>query len=688
MNNKTIVLGYVDVDWHFAMGKFSCSCTTIEDTDAFDRVICGILYRSRNMLKSELATIIGLNVVNEPDQGRYCDRSEYAIFENAIHSLVDYGLIIEDDNCLSLTEIGKESCESRTKQKIEIKDVELWVDEFAGLDFQQEMIKGLSYRPSEYANHPDWNILITSPLEVLQSQHKELVNINKRKSVTDINCNSLSYYVASLQCKICYNLENQEIYACSAVESQDINDMLLKNTLLHNRIIEDFFANQQVSVIYKPVHQIEMEKNILNSDTVETSYTDCISHKNDFFKQLNSDLDRDEASIPFFSLYEIDDEIRQTLKKVKSDIVCVDYVNGEIVQSPVENNSLIDNNICYCRFNKLRTSDFCVFGNTYYQSLPYVIEFKGSSYSIPLIYKYSGEKYHKSVLFAPFINHILDQIIIIGRSSIDRINNSLSSHSVNKVVKYFDIIYKIIDSEQLNTNINNKISTIDSLKQQILSIWYANLNDKLKNLEAEILAGQERVLSNAILNDIETNFNATPFNEDIFRLINDVKQRLNESKNVIELNIKKQTIYILDTSVFMDMPKILERFDLRHDRVIVPRAMEQELDGLSKDPLKKANADLAKQQIRRKKKDYPQFLSLKDDVDRSLLPNGFNPNLKDNDMLASAIELENNNNIEKVIIVANDNEFISNVQDCVDKEIISGRIEGINLNELLMRLGE
>ena len=92
--------------------------------------------------------------------------------------------------------------------------------------------------------------------------------------------------------------------------------------------------------------------------------------------------------------------------------------------------------------------------------------------------------------------------------------------------------------------------------------------------------------------------------------------------------------------------------------------------------------------ISRKRDDYPQFLSIKNDVDRSLLPTGFDPNLKDNDMLASAIELETNDNINKVVIVSNDREFISNIHSCVDSETISNSIEGINLEQLLLRLEE
>ena len=118
--------------------------------------------------------------------------------------------------------------------------------------------------------------------------------------------------------------------------------------------------------------------------------------------------------------------------------------------------------------------------------------------------------------------------------------------------------------------------------------------------------------------------------------------------------------------------------------------MEQELDGLAHDAdiTKKERAIMARLQLRRKKEDFPHFVSIHDNVNRDLLPTGFDHNIKDNDMLATAIELESRNNIDKIIIVTNDFEFISNIKDCLQSKSISERIEGIDLNELQTRLGD
>jgi len=92
--------------------------------------------------------------------------------------------------------------------------------------------------------------------------------------------------------------------------------------------------------------------------------------------------------------------------------------------------------------------------------------------------------------------------------------------------------------------------------------------------------------------------------------------------------------------------------------------------------------------LRRKREDYPQFVTIKNNVDRNLLPVGFDPAKKDNDMLATAIELEKDNNYGKIIVVTDDKVLLLNILECVKSNIISNRIEAIDLDELLVRLSE
>ena|GEM_PF-5886804 len=57
-------------------------------------------------------------------------------------------------------------------------------------------------------------------------------------------------------------------------------------------------------------------------------------------------------------------------------------------------------------------------------------------------------------------------------------------------------------------------------------------------------------------------------------------------------------------------------------------------------------------------------------------------------MLATAIELEKDNNYGKIIVVTDDKVLLLNILECVKSNIISNRIEAIDLDELLVRLSE
>ena len=685
MNNKTIILGTVNMDWHFARGRYSCTCAITEDTNAFDRVICGILYRNHGyMLKSKIATIMGFNVVDKPFENRYSDRSEKAIFDNAVATLVDYGLVIDDTstNELILTESGNHSFETRTKQRIEDKEVELWTDEFSGIRFHNSILNGMAVHSEDYSINPDWNALVSSPMEALNVQKSELVDYNAGKSVTSIRCISMDYYVANIECIVCYDIDNQHIFACSASSSIEI-DKILSRDELQTQLLEKFFENKVASIIYKQPYQEKVEDFIRDQEPEEISHFNIITCKENFLSKLNNHLQEENVPIVYFSIPKLTNTIKEFLKGLSCDIICVDFVDGDINDTEIGMG-----NVCYYHVDEPRTLDLCVYDKTFYSLLPYIIDYKGVSYSLQLIYKNEGEKYNYSVLYAPFINYILDRALTIGKNGLIDLQKSSSPKIVNNVLKLCIEISKI-NLLYCNSDVIDKAKELGETAQKMIVSWINSLHDRLSNLEAEIGAGQEQDLSLALLKQIEVDANASIQDEDVLAHISEVRELLNKSR-VTGPKIELQTVYILDTSIFMNMPNILDKFDLLHDKIVVPRSMEQEIDGKAHDldPEKKEKAIKARLYLRRKREDYPQFVTIKNNVDRNLLPVGFDPAKKDNDMLATAIELEKDNNYGKIIVVTDDKVLLLNILECVKSNIISNRIEAIDLDELLVRLSE
>lgn len=481
--------------------------------------------------------------------------------------------------------------------------------------------------------------------------------------------------------------KQKTLHATSASESHDTDRFLLNSELLQNQLLDKFFGGKRVSVIYKPTYQEEMEDFILNLESKDIKYFNLITCKEDFKSKFRVNLQDDNATILYFSIQKITDSLKEYLRGLPCSIICVDYVEGDFDGTSLEKPIVIEDNVCYLHVDQLRTSDLCVYDKTFYSVLPYIVEFKEINYSIPLIFEYEEDKYNYAVLYAPYASYILEQAISVAQSGLANIKKTPSPKIVNFVMKTCDYIDNINLAYE-DSDLSARAKTLGNLVQHILVEWNNSLHDRLRTLEEEIIAGQDKVISRDTLRQIRSDINASVSDEDVLEHLSEVEQRIGNTIKLSGPKIELQTIFILDTSIFMDMPRILDKFNLMHDKVVVPRSMEQELDGLKKDPEKKGNASMALLLLRRKQSDYPQFLSIKDNVDKGLLPIGFDPDKKDNDMLATAIELEKSDKVDKVIIVANDTEFINNINDCINSGIISERIKGINLDELLIRLSD
>jgi hypothetical protein len=105
------ILGIVSHSFPFAKAIYKAVCTEAIDFSMFDKVICGILQIDDVLSFEEIAEILGLNVVNRPEEGRYIDYGEKEILEFAINSLIEFNMIETGDIYHSrcrLTEIGKE----------------------------------------------------------------------------------------------------------------------------------------------------------------------------------------------------------------------------------------------------------------------------------------------------------------------------------------------------------------------------------------------------------------------------------------------------------------------------------------------------------------------------------------------------------------------------------------------------
>lgn len=686
---KKIILGTVDMDWHFTIGKYNCNCANLEDTNAFDRVICGILSKDGGFLeRKKLASIIGFNVVDDHHDNQYCDHSEKAIFDAAVTSLVEYGLVEAGDDFVTLTEKGREALKTRKKQHKETKEVQLCVDEFLGASFSDDIVKGVPRNPidNEAAQSLSyWNLLRDTPMEVLKKQKNELFDAAAGKDVKTMDCLDIKHFAANLKCYVCYDVGEQKLSVSSMSVNPRVNELLSNDNSMQSKLLDKFFSDKKASVLYKQAYQDAIEKTIINSDS-ETNECDNVITCKDSFKQLK---DIGNATILYFSIRKITDRVKDYLHDLCCDIVCVDYVEGDFDKIDLDSRLVIEDNVRFFKVDELRTSDLCVCGKSFYSALPYIVDYEGIQYSIPMVYGFSENKYNLAVLFEPYIDFILLKAVNFTQSVVDERIESLIPPVVNRTFKLCDAIERInFVFEESKQNAKFLFKKLNKLKQKVFDTWKNSIHERLYKLEAEIVEGQERVILQDMLKQIQSDIKDTETicDEDVFKHFSEVEQRL--SPAISGPRIKSQTNYILDTNIFMDNPEVLNKFDLANDKVIVPRSMEQELDRLAHDPDKADAANKALKLLRKKQRDYPQFLSIKDDVKREHLPNGFDHNKHDNDIIATAIELDKSDSVDKIVVVTNDKELYANIKDISDKKIISERVDVINLDELLIKLDE
>ncbi len=104
------IVAILPFQWQYSIAKYQADLTVAIPFTLFDKVICGILQLDEAASLEEIGLILGLNVVDKPEQSQYLDPAEKGILENALRSLEDFGMITTGDSSFSkcrLTSVGK-----------------------------------------------------------------------------------------------------------------------------------------------------------------------------------------------------------------------------------------------------------------------------------------------------------------------------------------------------------------------------------------------------------------------------------------------------------------------------------------------------------------------------------------------------------------------------------------------------
>jgi len=125
IKNNELVYASVSEDTGFrtwSLKKTTCNISFYEEyqIEDIDKIVCNILNSHNNNLEEErLVTILGFNVIDNFDvtPKRYADNAELDVFRVLIQTVIDWGLIIKEDDNYSLTELGQKALTEERKYK-------------------------------------------------------------------------------------------------------------------------------------------------------------------------------------------------------------------------------------------------------------------------------------------------------------------------------------------------------------------------------------------------------------------------------------------------------------------------------------------------------------------------------------------------------------------------------------------
>lgn len=125
VKNAELVYASVSEDTGFrtwSLKKTICDVAFYDEypVEDFDKIVCTILNNHNNSLEeNRFATILGFNVIDNFDVSpiRYADKAELDVFKAIIQTVIEWGLVIKEDDKYIFTELGQKALEAGKKYK-------------------------------------------------------------------------------------------------------------------------------------------------------------------------------------------------------------------------------------------------------------------------------------------------------------------------------------------------------------------------------------------------------------------------------------------------------------------------------------------------------------------------------------------------------------------------------------------
>lgn len=261
---KAITEKYLDsfpVSWTYSVVTYNADCTASVPFDLFDKVIVGILQVDEVLSIEQIGDILGMNLINDPQNFKYKDEAEYDVLRAAIDSLVQYKMVETGDihySSVKLTDIGKEYARKGMKFiTTQNKEFKLYFDNSSGNHTNaKELFERYNPTPSTLKDSPDYlNDKVMKA--VCEVQQPEIFNPAKGNSFTNPTVNRRSFtYDLKLHVALFFDIESKKFRLfCYEPETRKEIEPLTKwmNEHYVEKITDHYFKNVSVGQFSKAV---------------------------------------------------------------------------------------------------------------------------------------------------------------------------------------------------------------------------------------------------------------------------------------------------------------------------------------------------------------------------------------------------------------------------------------------------
>ena len=680
-------LGFVPFDWFYSVVKYKAECTIGEDFDLFDKTIVGILMVEERLSLEEIGDILGLNVINDPENQRYRDEAEYEILVFALEGLRNYGMLETSDIYYSecrLTEIGREYAEKGRKFRVESdKEFLLFYDHTGGDHSNaKNMFSGL--RGSAGKLDDDFNFLDESLMKELAlvqaSEIYDPLRGNSFRNPVVCNPDTLTRKF-QLHVAVLADLESGQLRILAydpitKVIRQEMSQWIMANK--KDKIISDFYSKNEPVPGYSDLPgsyiselaaaQREID-GVINQDphgamTIarrvleETGFVDWPY----FWVYFDHFLDRNCKEI-WCILKEYDDQMLDIIEKVSDNpdvplfLVFAGTENLSLLHrvADLEKRSKNPSSLLFVMaIEEFDQFEFFSIGESdkKYSLQHFTIQLERSKYILPVLKVSTASQptgHFKDLYLDTYLDDIEESVEErYGKLEKENLTKQLIQHygSTDQKLKYLTYTGQSSVS-------GARIREIMNLKQEYLTKLKAKYQSKL-SLELEKLitrfTSQEfsqlepfhqykeqlSMIENELFDEYDVLRNS----------INEFKLEIEKEENRVK-DEKLAKFYVIDTNVFMEEPEIISRIEKKHF-VVLSHTVINELDGLKRGTFKD-KASKAIQVLNRALGNNKQLRTAK--ANTQSLPEDYQQNMPDNRILAVAYSYREKN----VLLLTSDN---------------------------------